>query len=499
MSKNPLAVALTQILVEIEATEPTPLSDQAAMLADGLHGPLRVAVAGRPKTGKSTLINALVQHPIAPTGLSAKVGLPTWYRFGVDAAAEAITINGRRRPIGYQLGDPAAGTDPVIDLASLPSETIRRLEVTAPVEALTNTTVMDLPGHHPSGARPGEPSLTADRVAAERNPPRPSDHADVVLYLLRSAHETDLEALRDLDRRGGSSIDEQSHAIGLLARADEVGGGRADALHLAHLLGRRLATELSPLTESVRPVSGLLDVAASTLDDDDLQALKKLSTLPANRLDQLIRSAGDFAGDAADTELSVETRQRLIERLGLHGVRWTVGLVAAKGIDVAELPSLLAAQSGLAPLRRLLIARFAKRSDAIRAAAAARATADLVACINREPIRERLARDLDRAVAESHDLQELLHLRALNLAGDVRLGPERLEALERYLGGYGDTPHERLGAHHSADQEEIRALALQAKRNLAGWPRARGTVRRAVAAADRSIDRVLANLDGWFR
>ena len=52
-------------------------------LTDRLDEPLRVAVAGRVKAGKSTVINALVGERLAPTDAGECTKIVTWYRYGI--------------------------------------------------------------------------------------------------------------------------------------------------------------------------------------------------------------------------------------------------------------------------------------------------------------------------------------------------------------------------------------------------------------------------------
>ena len=47
-----------------------------------LHGPLRLAIAGKVKAGKSTLLNALVGEQVAPTDAGECTRVVTWYRDG---------------------------------------------------------------------------------------------------------------------------------------------------------------------------------------------------------------------------------------------------------------------------------------------------------------------------------------------------------------------------------------------------------------------------------
>src|SRR4051812_50058213 len=80
--------------------------ESAAQLTDAvqrLSQPLRLAIAGRVKAGKSTLLNALVGEELAPTDAGECTRLVTWYIGGVSKQTPA------RRPGARAEGRPAPG------------------------------------------------------------------------------------------------------------------------------------------------------------------------------------------------------------------------------------------------------------------------------------------------------------------------------------------------------------------------------------------------------
>ena len=93
-------VSETRKLVEAAAGEVyAGTADAARMraLADRLGGPLRVAIAGRVKAGKSTLLNALVADRLAPTDAGECTRIVTWYADGHTYRVGADLLTGATR------------------------------------------------------------------------------------------------------------------------------------------------------------------------------------------------------------------------------------------------------------------------------------------------------------------------------------------------------------------------------------------------------------------
>ena len=60
----------------------TPGVEALSLARARLDGPLRVAIAGKVKAGKSTLLNALVGDRLAPTDTGECTKIITWYQDG---------------------------------------------------------------------------------------------------------------------------------------------------------------------------------------------------------------------------------------------------------------------------------------------------------------------------------------------------------------------------------------------------------------------------------
>ena len=92
---------------------------------DRLDEPLRVAIAGKVKAGKSTLLNALVGEQIAPTDAGECTRVVTWYRDATSPRVTLMPLNGAPRQL------PLTRTDGRLefDLRGSAPEDVERLVV----------------------------------------------------------------------------------------------------------------------------------------------------------------------------------------------------------------------------------------------------------------------------------------------------------------------------------------------------------------------------------
>ena len=105
------------------AARATPGAAGAARLQavlDRLDEPLRVAIAGKVKAGKSTLLNALVGEELAPTDAGECTRIVTWYRDGITYRVDAPA---RRRRARARCRSPATAAPSTSTSAAPPPTT----------------------------------------------------------------------------------------------------------------------------------------------------------------------------------------------------------------------------------------------------------------------------------------------------------------------------------------------------------------------------------------
>jgi hypothetical protein len=450
--------------------------------------PLRVAIAGRVKAGKSTLLNALVGEELAPTDASECTRIVTWYRHGLTYEALAHLKSGNVASLPLERADHAV----MVELGDVEADDVTHLEVRWPSGRLEPMTLIDTPGVE---------SLSTDVSARAEAFLDPEDDevsgADALLYLMQHTHQGDvrlLEAFNDPDLGRGTPV----NAVGVLSRADEIGGCRLDALAVATRAADRYldAPELRRVCLTVVPVAGLTAQAAATLAEHEFQALATLAKLPAAELGALLMTADRFTAEVPAREVSVETRRDLLDRLGFYGVRVAIDAIrSGRAPTSGTLASELMARSGLPMLQSLLATHFAGRSRVLKARTALLVLERALRDRADEPEAQAVLREAERLRTSDHEFTEIRVLNALR-SGQLSMSDEQLAELERTLGGAGDAATVRLGIHPEATDAEILAAAgdqLARWRRLADHPlTSRATVDAALAAV-RTCEGILAN------
>src|SRR5215470_16672344 len=70
-------------------------------IARRLSGPLQLAIAGRIKSGKSTVVNALIGRRVAPTDIRECTRIVTRFQYGTVDRVEVVRTNGNRVTLPY--------------------------------------------------------------------------------------------------------------------------------------------------------------------------------------------------------------------------------------------------------------------------------------------------------------------------------------------------------------------------------------------------------------
>ncbi len=436
---------------------------------------IRIAIAGRLKAGKSTLVNALLGQRLAATDVLECTLLVAWFRYAHQNRIEVRRHDGR---VYHVPGEPGGGIPR--DLSRLGAA---REEIAELVVEVANR---NLAGQYTIVDTPGIDSLSGlDEIALSA-----MARADALLYLAPLPGEDDLAALEELRRRARSHGITAVNVLGVLSRIDLRGDGISDPWPTARRIAARYTGLLAGVAAGVVPVAGLLAqaVTGAEFTDADTVLLRRLATADLDDLRKIMFSEDTFTA-WTEGPLTTPERQRLLTLLGRYGIMLADAAIReAAGrsaiLATADLLALLRARSGIDELISRMAEQFIGPADRLRAAAAigrlelashgARSPAESAALAS-------LRAELIQLRRRWQMRQELLVPALADLAdGRLQLPPEAEQALKGLA--QGGSPASCLGlpdlagagAIRRAADEQIRhwqELEWYPSRNVQRWAR----------------------------
>ena len=345
------------------ATE-LPVGGEGRVLVDRLRAefaePLRVAVAGRIKAGKSTLVNVLLRQKVAPTDVGECTRFVTWYRYGFPERVEVVGHDGARvqRPLRADGSLP-----PELDVAA---EGVHHLDVFLGNDTLERVTVIDTPGL--ASVHEDRASATRELLALDRDSRGAVSQADVLLLVMAiDARDADRDVLAAFDEQFDGLRKTALNAAAVLSKIDLVADPGAPALQHARGLATSIAARLRTPLAAVVPMATLLaeTTECGLLDEDDATALAAIGALPEADRVRLLRTVDRFV--ASDAPVSSARRARLLERLDLHGIALAVDQLRTTPGSTAVIRR-LREESGVEEFRTRVIEAVARNADVLKCA-----------------------------------------------------------------------------------------------------------------------------------
>ena len=256
--------------------------------------------------------------------------------------------------------------------------------------------------------------------------------------------------------------------LGVLSRADQLGDGTEDPWKLAVDLAASYAERLRAELATVVPVMGLFAETAESaaLPEPDARDLAGLATMDPEQFERLLWSGDRFV--SGDTPISGEARERLLGLLDLYGLRRAVELIREGKKGAVALRRELSQLSGIANLKRTLIAQFRERDHLLKVRSALEQLHGLsFARTDDEAGAERLRalRTDVEALRLSPSMHRIAEMEASYecAAGLVALPAPLLEEATRLFGP--GTLAERMGI----DVDDTGSMARFAEEGMARW------------------------------
>jgi GTPase SAR1 family protein len=515
-----------------------PLADQFRRASERLGEPMRLAVVGQIKRGKSTLVNALIGQQVAAPGQLELPFAVSELRYGDQPAVFVRYKDGSSEgPMPLMVLESLTRADPA---KADRSRKIQKLEFALPNEFLRSFQLADTPGLSSIGQIDAEKTRSFLGVSAvfdkdaERLAMRETlsamgrtahdvheesvseiAKADAVLYLFsHGLREDDYDTVGELLDSAHDTAT-PLRAIAVLTRCDQfwppdrdLPGSpdlvTYDPMVAAGKIAERYMdrADIRRLFYTVAPVAGLLGTAAYSLTNEEFGWLDDLGKIEPGILVRRLRDVSRFvaAEQLPDVRLPVAMRKRLIGRLGAWGIHLTCGYLR-NGFGEDEIRDRLVADSGVARLRELIAGHFGNRASIIKLDHEIReVTAEIGRCrIKAQLIDGQVPEGLEIIAAKVERLRVGEHLSAEISAlsalynGELSLRDDEVREILTVTGEYGTTCAARLGL---PEDTPVWNLAAAAERLAAEWarrecdPTLNAATLRAARTVRRSYDQI---------
>ncbi|GAB3139972.1 dynamin family protein [Amycolatopsis stemonae] len=475
---GPLSMSVANLCHRLQSQVSARTAAGFAEVLRRLGAPLQVAVAGRIKSGKSTLVNALIGRRVAPTDIGECTRLVTRFQYGTVDRVEIVFTDGRKQVLPFA-SDGMIPAELGVDI-----DRVSHIEAYLTNAVLQGMTVIDTPGLGSLDAASvsrTEQLLGAAKHRKDEEEEEGSDElddtsrnavagAEAVLYVVtQGVRADDQQALAAFTAATASREAGPVNAIAVLNKADtiapeSVDGSGGDVWKAATILSEKQASTLKPRVADVLPVIGLIAESAESggFTSADAEALRQLAELDDDVLQTMLMSADIFTSWECDVPAG--TRLRLLEKLDLFGISHAVEAIRKEPeITAGALRRSLLDASGLEAVRQRLSIVFAARADGIKAAAAL-ASVTALAHASGDPAERQRVHDAIEVLLAKPEAHQLRLLEALTLvaSGAVDM-PEDLSEEVLRVGSNADIGAQ-LGKPGAA-RPELAAHALE----RAGW------------------------------
>jgi hypothetical protein len=415
-----------------------------------LGEPLRIAVAGRLNSGKSTLVNALVGQRIAATGATETTTVVSEYRFGFPERAVIHHVSGEvdTAPLDHD----ASGAAIVAPVAA--ADDVAAAEVTLSIDYLRDIVLVDTPGV--ASSTPGVSDATHAYLAADRSRAAVSGADALVVVLSPSPLMTELQLVRAFRGLFEGFAATSINTIGVLGKADTVSDvddplGRAQALAAEY----RQLPQIRALLADLVPVCGLIAQATETgsFTEDDAATIQALAAIPVAALDIQLLGADAFVTNVGG--VSTGARARLVANLGMVGIRDGIAMVRDGASGAAELTRRFRERSGVVELRRAIAGRLIANGALLKADGALSALQRIASRYEAGILRDLV--EEARLLPSLHRLNELHALRLIEIDAGLMLPTAYVDDLVRVWSE--DEVWTRLGIEAGSSAERARQAA----------------------------------------
>lgn len=445
---------------------------------DKMSKPIEVAIIGKISSSKSTLVNALLgEAEVVRTGQMEETFNVSWIKYG-DSCAD----------IKVFFKDGSMKLIPRTDWVRWTShqesnelkEKVSYIEVTYQHDILKRINIIDTPGLDALSEIDSK-----NTIAFLKNV-----HPDAVVMLFtKSIAESTMSVLNDFVsvNKDSSFVLSPLNAIGVLAKVDtmwSVMNPKKDVLNEGKRVISQTLYEKYPEVRhtifDIFPLSALMGLAASTINDDDVVSLKQLSLVQESVLNEMLSSPEFLFDEDYKIGVSSVERKSLWQKFGMYGIFVLIDYLKRNTLATRyDLSQVLIKKSGFESFQRMVISHFGDRANLIKAQNSIAIIKEVCHLerqrndINVQDIQmiDDIEKKLLSVLLSIHEYQEWNYLTKI-YTGKEKTDEFIIEEFLRICGEKGSAAYEKLSMPSSSAIQELkekateRALFWQRKYNI---------------------------------
>lgn len=447
-----------------------------------IEEPLRVAVVGVMKAGKSTLMNALLKEPVLITGTVETTYTVSWFRYGKEPALTIVFRDGTEQKALFS--DLELWTVRAKLRENPRMDDVKYIIIYYPNEVLKQMELIDTPGLLSSYGIDSENTLDflGLKKDADEATRQEASNADAVVFAFtRGLQQSNAELLASF--HGSATSSTPINAIGVFTQADILWDLKNDPLEIAAGVTRNIMAEpqVKKLLYTTLPVSAKLLECAGKLTEAHWETLAKLAELQPQVLLDILADKSTFTKfSAQDLAEGLELDESLCETLCSSAQRESVCALVGqygiyvfcealrKGLTRQDCISYATKKSGMEAVSDLILRHFGNRSLIIKLKyifahmkQTCKAIAKASMQANTQDICDFIYNEIDTMETTEQVFRELDVLQAyynglLKLSGEAEL-----EEILQLTGEQGMGCEARLGIQEGASIRELEALSKQ--------------------------------------
>lgn len=370
MNKSALTLKdrILQLLNEcksiLSVVEDMPLSNEIKESQERLMQPMQLAIIGKISSSKSTLVNAILgQSEVVRTGQMEETFNVSWLKYGdSDSDINVVFKDGRISSVPREQWVQWTSHQE----KNVLKEHVKYIEVFYNHEILKDINIIDTPGLDALSQIDSKNTILFLKEI----------HPDAVVMLFtKSIAESTLSVLQDFQNVGAGNFNLSAmNAIGVLSKADTIWTAMEPDKNIISIGNKVIKTTLYDKYPEVRkslfsilPVSSLIGLSSSTINDLDYASLKSLSLTDDSILLEMLSSPDFFFDEDYSVGIKSAERRRLYNKFGLYGIYILVdALRRNEDSSVGFLSELLKEKSGFGKFLLTVQSHFGKRATLIK-------------------------------------------------------------------------------------------------------------------------------------